>query len=514
MALRAGGSSLWLRPGWRRLLLGAALGAVTATGQAPLGLWPVTLMSLSALIALMASEADVFRAARLGWVSGAGYFAGAMFWIVEPFMVEPERYAWMAPFGLLFMAFGMALFWFAAAGAAAWIGRQRRRRVLAFAVALASAELARGYVLTGLPWALLGHIWVGTPVMQAAAYVGPMGLTILTIGLAALPVMAMSRRRGALRLAVGVAIVASLWAFGTLRLNAPEPVVADAPLLRLIQPNAEQHLKWREDMARLFFERQVAQTAEVAERRPDLVIWPETAVPWLLERPGSALEIIAEAAGGAPVALGIQRAEGFRFYNSLAVIDATGTPVSVYDKFHLVPFGEYTPFGDLLADFGVKAFASREGYGYTAGPGAAVIDLGPVLGKVQPLICYEAVFPQDLRAAPERPDWLLQVTNDGWFGKVSGPYQHLAQARLRAVEQGLPLIRVANTGVSAVIDAKGRILRSLPLGAVGIIDAELPPALYATPYARWGDWPVAALLFLALAGLVVTRRSVAPDAAA
>lgn len=493
---------LWLKAGWRRLVLAAGLGAATATGQAPLGLWFLALPALAGLTFLVARETAVRAAALIGWLAGAGYFAGAMFWIVEPFLVDAPRHGWMAPFALLAMAFGMALFWLLAAGVAAWL----RGGAMGFAVALAAVELLRGYVLTGLPWALVGHVWIGTPVAQAAAFVGPVGLTLLTTLAAALPVALPRRGAGA-----GLAVLglAAAWAGGAARLAQPEAPAANAPVVRLVQPNAEQHLKWRGDMVQLFLDRQLAQTAAPPEheggRKPDLVIWGETAVPWLLNRPGPVLEMIAAAAQGAPVALGIQRSEGLRYYNALAVIGPDARPLAVYDKFHLVPFGEYVPFGDVLGDLGVTAFAAREGYGYSKGPGARVLDLG-ALGKVQPLICYEAVFPQDLRAAPERPDWLLQITNDGWFGRVSGPYQHLAQARLRAVEQGLPLIRVANTGMSAVIDAKGRVLRSLPLGAVGIIDAPLPPPLPATPYARSGDLPAALLLLAALAGLALRRR--------
>jgi apolipoprotein N-acyltransferase len=176
--------------------------------------------------------------------------------------------------------------------------------------------------------------------------------------------------------------------------------------------------------------------------------------------------------------------------------------VQLYDKHHLVPFGEYIPFGDLAFDlFGLSAFAAQQGAGYSAGPGAVVLDLGPTLGSILPLICYEAVFPQDLRAASRtglgRADWILQITNDAWFGKLTGPWQHLAQARLRAIEQGLPLLRAANTGVSAVIDARGRVVAEIPLGMRAFVDAALPPALPPTPYARFGDWP----LLLLLAGL-------------
>lgn len=483
------------------------LGALAAAGQAPLGLWPLTLIALIGLFALFAPAAPSWRSAVLLWWAGAGHFAAAMFWIVEPFLVEPERHGWMAPFALVLMAGGMALFWGAAGYLAAKVtaGHGRALRIVAMALSLGLAELARGYVLTGLPWALLGHVWIDTPVLQAAAFVGPTGLTMLTLFLAALPVFAAGRAGRLAGLALAGGGLAGVWALGLVRLAAPLADPGDAaPMLRLVQPNAAQHLKWQPGLAETYFERLLALTARPPEtalgRASDLVIWPETAIPWLLDNPGDALDLAVRSAGGARLALGIQRRDGRRFYNSLAVLAPDAGIEAVYDKFHLVPFGEYIPFGDLLADFGLTAFAAREGAGYSAGPGARVLDLGPLLGKAQPLICYEAVFAQDLASAPERPDWLLQVTNDGWFGEVAGPYQHLAQARLRAAERGLPMIRVANTGVTAVIDAKGRVLRSLPLGASGILDAPLPPPLPATLYARTGDWPA---LLLLLAGLAL-----------
>lgn len=481
-------------------------GVLAAAGQAPVGAWWLALPAYAALVWLLAGAAGPGRAAVLAWAAGAGHFAASMSWIVEPFLIDVARHGWMAPFALVLMAGGLALFW-GAAGAVAGLLPRRAARALAFPLALALAELARGYVLTGLPWAAPGHVWIATPPGQVAALVGPAGLTAITLLLAALPVVA----RGAPGRAAGAVLAAGVlalgWGWGAARLADPAPeAAADAPLLRLVQPNAAQDLKWRPDMARMFFERQIALTAAPGDRAPDLVIWPETAVPFLLDYPGEGLDLIAEAAGGAPVALGIQRTAGFRAYNSLVVIDAAAQPVAVYDKFHLVPFGEYIPFGDALSAIGITAFAAREGNGYTPGPGAAVLDLGPRLGRVQPLICYEAVFPQDLRAAPERPGWLLQVTNDGWFGDWTGPYQHLAQARLRAIEQGLPMVRVANTGVSAVIDAKGRVIDALPLGASGRIDAALPSALPPTPYARWGDGPVLAALLVLLALVAATFR--------
>jgi apolipoprotein N-acyltransferase len=297
------------------------------------------------------------------------------------------------------------------------------------------------------------------------------------------------------------ALIGAAGGWGLVRLHAPEPAPT-ALTVRLIQPNAAQHLKWRSDLAPMFFDRLLKHTA--APGKPDLIVWPETSVPFLLNRPGDGLKMVAEAAHGVPVAIGIQRTEGYRAYNSLAILNADGTVGPVYDKHHLVPFGEYIPLGDLIWRLtGIERYAPSQGYGYSSGPGPQVLDLGR-LGRVLPLICYEAVFPQDLRT-PTRADWILQVTDDGWFGTLSGPYQHFAQVRLRAIEQGLPILRAANTGVSAVIDAKGRVLQRLPLDTEGHIDAIIPGALPATIYSRTGDWPMLLLLLILAAGLFRRR---------
>ncbi len=522
-------------PGGRRIALAMALGLAMAAGQAPFGLWPVALAALAGLIALVAgagghggtadtagqgdggdiSEAAAFllparRGAGwwVGWFAGAGYFAGSLNWIYEPFLVDADAYGWMAPFAVLGMAFGLGLFW----GAAGWLAGALSGRTapgggcaaLAFAATLSAAELARSYVMTGFPWALIGHIWIGSPVAQAAALIGPVGLTLATCLVAA----GLARLRPASAGAAVLALAAA-WAWGAWRLSLPDPVPQGA-VIRLVQPDAVQSLKWDPEAARTYFDRQVDYTAApgLDGGRPDLVIWPETAMPYLLERSPEVAGIIAAAGQGAPVALGLQRidAEG-RGYNTLAVIGPGGEVTARYDKWHLVPFGEYIPLGDLAWRlFGIGAFASQMGAGYTAGPGPALIDLGPGLGRALPLICYEAVFPQDLRAVPERAGWLLQITNDAWFGTLTGPYQHLGQARLRAIEQGLPLARAANTGISAMIDARGRVTAALPLGRAGWIDAPLPGALPATIYARTGDLPAALVILSILCALLWRRR--------
>ncbi|PCD77445.1 apolipoprotein N-acyltransferase [Pseudothioclava arenosa] len=501
-----------LRPGWLWLLAAMALGAGVALGQAPFGLWPVAALALAGVIGLAARPGCAGSAAWIGFAAGFGYALAAMHWIVEPFFVEAEIYGWMAPFALVLMAAGMGLFWALATGAGAALAGPGAPRPWGVALGFAASDALRSYVFTGFPWVLLGHVWLDSPVAQVGALIGPIGLSLLTTFLAAglvagLRALAARRWAGLLVPLVLIAGTSGLGLWGQAQLAVPVPVRETPVRLRLIQPNAAQHLKWQADYAREFFLRHLDLTGQLplgGARRPDLILWPETAVPFLLEDAGVGLEMIAEAAGGRSVVLGIQRGEGRRFYNSLAVIAPDAQVTAVYDKTHLVPFGEYIPFGDLAARLGISAFAAQEGNGYTAGAGETLLDLGP-LGRVVPLICYEAVFPQDIRAVAGRADWLLQITNDAWFGQGSGPRQHLAQARMRAIEQGLPLARAANTGISALIDARGRIVEQIALGEIGWVDADLPGSLPATVYARRGDWPVFALI-VALGLVVSTLR--------
>ena len=304
--------------------------------------------------------------------------------------------------------------------------------------------------------------------------------------------------------------MAAGWGWGAAVLARPLPEREGPVLVRLVQPNAAQHEKWDPARQAEFHRRLLAATAAPGE--PDVVIWPETAVPFALGfAPGEQAAIAASAGPEGRVILGINRAEprpgadgeAWDWFNALAVLGADGAAVAVYDKHHLVPFGEYVPLARRLADFGLTGLATMTGMGFRAGPGPEVVaveGLPPFL----PLICYEAIFPQGLRAPQGRPDWLVQVTNDAWFGRVSGPYQHLAQARVRAIEQGLPLARAANTGISAMIDPRGRVPARLELGAAGHIDVRLPAALAPTLYARLGDWPYLIALIM-LCGLTVFK---------
>lgn len=485
--------------------LASALGVLAASGQAPLG-WAWLSVAAFALcfgVLLLPERWQVV--AWRGWFFGSGYFGGALFWIVEPFFVDPLRHGWMAPFALVFMAGGLALFWAAAFGLAARLGGTPRMRAAWLVLTLVTAELLRSFLLTGFPWALVGHVWIGAPQMQAAALVGAHGLTFLTLVAAALPAVFGSARMvfGALS---GIALLGIVAAWGSFRLpDGPAPLREPSLYLRLVQPNAPQHEKWQPEMIPVFYDRQLELTRAApapGQPKPDVVIWPETAIPWLLEHAGPAFAEISAAGQGAQVLVGVQRrGEDGAWYNSLAQLAPGGALEAYYDKHHLVPFGEYMPMMHLFAQAGVFGLAANETGGYTAGPGPALLDLGGA-GRVLPLICYEAIFPAEIALAPGRADWIVHVTNDAWFGRVSGPWQHLAQAQLRAVEVGLPVMRAANTGISAAIDPYGRILEALPLGEAGRLDTSLPAALPPTPYARFGDLPV--LVVLAMLGIVLS----------
>lgn len=484
-------------------MLYLGLGALVALGQAPWGLWPLSLIALALIFALYRQATGPRGAALLGLATGTGYFMLALSWIIEPFMVDIARHGWMSPFALVGLSAFMASYWalgFAAARAAGG-------GALALVVCFTLAAWLRGYLFTGFPWAQIGHVWIDTPMLQWASYVGSLGLTAILIAAAA----ALWHLVAGRRIAGGATLVAvaALYLTGPMVIPTSPDAAPDRPTVRLIQPNAPQHEKWDPEKMHIFFDRQLDYSA-AGDAPPDLIVWPETSVPVALNLADNALATMAEAAGGVPIVAGLQRWDGDRIYNALIVLGAGGQIESVYDKHHLVPFGEFVPFGDLMMRFGIGGLAARGGSGFSAGPGPQVIGITG-LGGALPLICYEGVFARNILSAPERPDYLLMITNDAWFGEISGPYQHLAQARLRSVEQGLPMIRAANTGISAMIDASGRITHHLPLGQAGWIDAPLPRPYAPTFYSRIGDLPILAVLALMLAAAWALRRSDTPS---
>ncbi|MEM9320324.1 MAG: apolipoprotein N-acyltransferase [Pseudomonadota bacterium] len=482
------------RAGWRGAGLAICAGLLAGMGQAPFDFWQLGILGFAGGIWLVA-EAD--RPARMAWLFGISYFALCLNWIVEPFLVDAARHGWMAPFALLAMSGGLALFWLAAG----WIADHSRWPAAAFAAGLVVVEGARAYVFSGFPWAHPGHILIDTPALALAGFAGPHGLTILVLAVTALLALLVQAGRRIATIGAFLAITGGLALSPT---PEPRPLPENAAQIRLIQPNAAQDLKWRADMIPIFFERALSLT----QGGPiDLIVWPETALPVLLQDSAAARQAIAEAAGGAPVVVGVQRLQDGQPRNALALLSPSGDVVATYDKHRLVPFGEYVPLRGLAARAQIGGLAAVLGGGYWPGSGPQSLDLGPELGRAFLMICYEAIFPQYLRQI-ERPDWQLHLTNDAWFGTFSGPYQHLALARLRAAESGLPVLRAANTGISAVIDGHGHILASLPLGSEGALDAVLPPALPPTYYTRWGDAPPLVLAALLMAGLLAPARKI------
>ncbi|EAQ01721.1 apolipoprotein N-acyltransferase [Pseudooceanicola batsensis HTCC2597] len=484
----------------RRMLLAALAGALAGSGQAPFGLWPLTLLGLAAVHALAMTEGAPRRVAAVWWAGGAGYFALALSWIVEPFLVDIDRHGWMAPFALVLLAGGLGLFW-GAAGALARlvVPGQGGAFAAAMTLSLVLSGYLRGLLFTGFPWALPGHVLIGTPLLQLAQWGGAMFLSLIVVGFALALPRALARPRP--RLAIWLVLMVPLPVLG-MALLPPQAPAEGRPVVRLVQPNIPQRDKWDPAKATANFDRMLAMTADPGD--PDLVVWPETAIPAWLESIPHLLPMLSEAAGGSPLAFGINRSEGARIYNAMVLLDGGGAIDDVYDKHHLVPFGEYIPFGDILGRLGLRGLAQREGGGFSRGTGARLMQV-PGIGSTLPLICYEGIFPRHVAAA-ERPEVLLLITNDAWFGTVSGPYQHLAQARLRAVEQGLPMIRVANTGISAVIDPAGRLSGVMALGTGGVRDVPLPLAEEPTIYARTGDTPIAIALLVALSVLRLLRR--------
>ncbi|WP_309604451.1 apolipoprotein N-acyltransferase [Phenylobacterium sp.] len=513
--------------GWTGRALALLSGAAAGLAHPPFGVLP-GLLGYALLLALIDAEGDrpVWSALLRGWLGGVGYFAVAVWWITEPFMVDAREQGWMAPFALVLMAAGLALFWAGAAGLYRWLRPRGAASVLLFAGCLAGFEWLRGHVLTGFPWDLPGETWrAGSAPSQAAALVGAYGLTWITVAVAAAPALLLRKapsRDRLVALACAALALAGLYGFGLHRLAGAARPLAGAPVIRVVQANIDQKDKWKPENLSLVLQTYVDLTRRPAATAPAIVIWPEGALPAVIDdllAPGSpyAARLAAAIAPGQTLLMGANRAQAgaggqTRYFNSLVAFrrDADALRVTgVYDKHHLVPFGEYMPSGDLATKVGFRSLVHMPD-DFSAGPPSRPLAL-PGFAPVQVLICYEALFPGVTRAsarrAGRRPAWILNVSNDAWFGAGSGPWQHLNIASYRAIEEGLPIVRATPTGVSAVIDAYGRILPGarIGLGGFGVIDAALPAALPPTPFSRGGDLALAVMLLLSALAAVAYR---------
>lgn len=474
--------------GWKtRGLILSGLGVIIAIGHAPFDLWQFSIIGLAISLILTRHAPDVRTALWQGWALGVGYFGFSLRWIISPFLVHIERDGWMAPFALILMASGFALFWMMAAGLSQ---RFFKGSMISFGLLIVGVEALRSLILTGFPWALLGHVLIGMPLSEMAALGGPHLLSLIVVSLSFCVAAFATGRAGVGAIGVAAIVLLAL-GFGVTRYNSA-PRDSDT-IVRLIQPNAPQDEKWDIDKRHIFFERMIDYTSQ--GNVPDLVVWPESAIPVLLNYADAELEAVSDAARGAPVIVGVNRAEGGLYHNSFILLGRGGVIDGFYDKQHLVPFGEYMPGGDLLHEIGIRGFGASYGGGFTPGDGLRTLDV-PGVGPVRPLICYEGIFAEEIGGTDVRPRTMVLITNDAWFGNAAGPFQHLAQARLRAIEQGIPMIRVANTGVSAMIDPYGQITDSIGMNTAGFSDVALPNVRPPTPYSTLGDPPLLVLLIV------------------
>jgi apolipoprotein N-acyltransferase len=494
-------------PRGRALLLAFAAGATATLALPPVHALPVLLLAVPLLLWLLDASPSRARGFWLGLAFGFGFFLFGLYWIAFALAVDWARLWWMTPFVAAGLPAVLAIFTGLVGFADRALGFSGIARIFAFAVLWALAEWLRGHVFTGFPWNLIGYGWTGfLPVLQSVSVIGIYGLSFLSVLAAAAPAAlaepAVTRRRAWAMTTAPLALFGLIALWGWLRLHGA-PAGEAGPWLRIVQPNVDQRTKMDSAQRIANFEAllALAATPPAGDRLPRVIILPETAVPFLLDEDDAAARLLGRLAppDGYVVTGAVRRdgagtaAQPWRYWNSLQALDAVGAVRANFDKFHLVPFGEYMPFRGLLPVDAIAAGALD----FAAGDGPKTLRL-PGVPAFGATICYEAIFPGAVIDRGERPAWIVNLTNDGWYGNTAGPHQHFAMAQTRAVEEGLPLVRAANTGISAVVDAYGRIEGRLELGETGVLDRPLPPAIAeGTYFQRQG-----ALVFFTIIGMI------------
>ena len=524
--LSAASLAITLSWGWKRAAIAFFAGGLSDLAMAPFNAWPVLFLTFPVAVWLIdGAGAGRMRgvpvAAMTGFWFGLGYFVPGLYWIGDAFLVDAKTFAWLMPFAVLGLPAYLALFTAFGFALARLIWPRDASRVIALAVCLTASEWLRGHVLTGFPWNAFGYA-LSEPLAlaQTASLIGLWGMTFLSIAIFASPaVLIDGRARGRapwLVPAMAVLLLVGIGGFGAVRLSMHPTSLLDKVKLRIMQPNLEQDARFNYSAKQAVMQKYLALSDRASGpqstgvRDANILIWPESAFPFFLTREADAMAEIADFLPKSTVLItGSVRAPDLppgsritRAYNSIYIIDHDGSVLSIYDKLHLVPFGEYLPFQEWLERLGLEQLTKVQG-GFIPGTLHNSLEI-PGAPRALPLICYEAIFPAEVATRDGRPGWIVNLTNDGWFGISTGPHQHLQQARLRAVEQGLPLVRAANTGISAVVDPLGRIVAQLGLGIEGVLDSRLPAAIAPTIYARTGDFPAATIVVLGL--LIVLKR--------
>jgi len=498
--------------GWRRYGAAFLLGVCATAALPPFDLTPLLLVAFPGLLWLLEGSPGPWASFRLGYVFGFGFFVSGLYWIAAALLVDIASFWWLMPFAVVGLPALFSIYAGLALLAAKVVTNHLRltgaARVFAFAIAWTIAEWARGHAFTGLPWNLIGCAWSGgfpgaIAMLQSVAWIGIYGLSFITVLAASLPTLLgtpsltpLSVRRNVFPIIATGALILLPGVLGALRL-ASTPTADTGIWLRIVQPSISQSMKWDPTAAERNLRLLLELSSAPGPRPVAAAIWPEAAVPFLLDRDAvRRRKIGAVAPDQGYVITGAVRANPppdpvRQIWNSLEALNSEGEIVARYDKAHLVPFGEYVPFRDALP---LKKITPGT-IDLSAGPGPRTIEL-PKFPSFAPLICYEVIFPGAILDERHRPLWILNITNDAWYGQSSGPYQHFAIARTRAVEEGLPLVRAANNGVSGVVDPLGRVLARIDLNTVGYADLALPAAGLVTPYARVGDWALVALLLV------------------
>ena len=533
--MRARVLSLAGHKGWPLFGLAALSGAIGALALAPFDCLPALIVTMTVAVLLLdacASGADQggwtsIRAAWLiGWWQGFGYFTAGLWWLGNAFLVDADQFAWALPLGVFGLPALLALFNACGFALARWLWSAHPVRIVTLAAALALSELLRGVVMTGFPWNAYGMALSSIlPLAQTAALVGLPGLTMIMVGVAAAPATLLDDAPLRQRLTAPVAalgLLACMTIGGLVRLDQPA-VMREHVLLRVIQPIIPQDDKFSMANAKAIMQTYIDLTLGDTHAASDPmdgvthVIWPESSFPFILGREPLALQMIADMLKHKAILItGAIREERRisetpqgtvaqrHYYNSAQVVGADGSILASADKVHLVPFGEYLPFSDLLSQWGLRRFVTAPG-SFSTGEALRRFDL-PGLAGVTFLICYEAIFPAAVTPQNQRPSVLVNLTSDAWFGFSPGPHQHFAQARLRTIEEGLPMVRSANAGISAVIDPFGRILKALPLGQENALTSPLPQPLPPTLFAKTGFAPAMLLIVLGLVASLWIRH--------
>lgn len=482
-------------------------------------------VAFSGLMILLNRTESKRQAAVLGFCFGFGYFSAGLAWVSNALMIDGMGFQTLAPFPPLGFGLWGGLFP-AAACLAAFCVPKGLRRVIAFSAAWGILEWVRSWLFTGFPWNLIASIWTDYPAMiQSASVWGAYGLGMISVfaaGLLSLGVGLLKEKkytRAVIPFLCAAAVIGGLYGFGVLRLKRA-PAVSETirgTMIRLVQANIPQGKKWSDDDAERNLMTHVHLSRAKGAEQVTHVVWPETATQFLLLNNDFARSMVTSALlPGSILMAGSLRAdpvEGafppFKMYNSIVVLNDIGVYLGSYDKSHLVPFGEYAPLSSV---FPFIRKLTPVGFDFSVGGGVRTVTLPRTL-PVGMLVCYEVIFPGQVADNQVRPYWLLNVTNDGWYGISAGPHQHFAAAQMRAVEEGLPLARAANTGISGMIDAYGRVTAVLELGKKGVVDAGLPRRTEKTTfYGKYGNRiPLAmAVFFLLLSFLPLKKKKTEP----